>query len=147
MYKIKQSVINKRKRSPYFTALYVTGFAIVCYLLTQGEEFDWIGFSFVFGLTGILSVGANLVGSKRFIKYALNHAIIVTNEGLKIKNPDTYSILPWENVTQVKQKLKSGQVSKLSLRTSESSIDLTNYEQLDKLVLELKQFIKPEVWK
>lgn len=71
----------------------------------------------------------------------------MTAEGLKIKDADIYSVLLWSNLTQVEQNLKSGQVSSLSIHTSEGFIDLTNYEQLDKLALELKSFIEAELWK
>lgn len=147
MYKIKQSVINKRKRGPYFVALYVVALAAVFSFPALGEDFDWIGFSFIFGLTSVVAVGANLAGSKRFITYALNHEIIISTEGLKIIDPDSYCVLPWNNVTHVKQRLKSGHVSRLSIYTANGCIDLTNYEQLDKLALGLKSFIDPSLWK
>ena len=146
MYKIKQSVINKRKRGPFLVALYVIGLATLFSFPSQEEGFDWVRFSFIFGITGIVAIGSNILGTKRFLKYALSHEVTITNDGLKSKELDRYNVLPWENITQVKQKLKSGKLSKLSLKTSTGTVDLTNYENLDSLALELKRYIKSDLW-
>lgn len=147
MYKIRQSVINKRKRGPFYVAFYVIGLAVLFSLPSQGEDFNWISFSLIFGITGVIAVGSNIVGTKRFLKYALNHEVTVTKEGLTSTGLDTYTVLPWDKVTQVKQKFKSGKLSKIVLKTPEGTIDLTIYDDLDKLAMELKQFIKQNLWK
>lgn len=116
------------------------------FLLTYGKDFNWISFSFIFGLTGVISVGANLIGSKHFIKYALKHELNVTTEGLKIKDADSYTVLPWGNVIQRETKFEIWSSVK-AFYTSEGFIDLTCYEQLDKLALEIKSFIEAELWK
>lgn len=113
MYKIKKSVINNRKRGPYFVALYFSALTAVCFLLTYGKDFNWISFSFIFGLTGVISVGANLIGSKHFIKYALKHELSVTTEGLKMQIHTLFCL--GVTLFNVKQSLKSGQVLRLSI--------------------------------
>ncbi|ARD21384.1 hypothetical protein [Shewanella japonica] len=147
MYKISQSVINKRKRSPFFVALYVIGLATLFSLPSKGAGFDWVRFTFIFGITGVLAVGSNILGTRRFLAFTKNHEIHLLKEGLKSIEQDGYNVLPWENVTEVKQKIKGGKVIKLVLKASSGSIDLSSYGKLDELSSALKQYVKTELWK
>jgi hypothetical protein len=147
VYKISQSVINKRKRGPFIVALYVIGLATLFSLPSKGEDFDWLGFAFIFGITGVIAVGSNILGTKRFLAFAKNHEIHILKEGLKSIEQDGYNVLPWASVTGVKQKLKNDNVIKLVLKTSSGSLELSNYDKLNELSLGLKQYIKTDLWK
>lgn len=147
MYKICPQTITKKKRSPVFISIYVLILAAVFSLPKADESFDWAKFAIIFGVTGLLSVGSNFVGTRKYMRYAEIHTIEVAAAGLKSYELDTVSVLPWSKVTSVKVKNKNGEVTKLTLKTSHGTIDLTQYENLPQLCNELKQFISPGLWR
>jgi hypothetical protein len=145
---ISPKVISKKKRGPFFVLLYVVALAAIFSLPQAAEDFDITKFFIIFGFTGIIASGSNYWGARKFVDYADNHTVEITQEGLKSVEFDTLTTLPWDKITAVHCKIKHGKVSKMVLKTASSgSLDLSHYGNLDKLAIELKGFIDSVRWK
>ena len=146
VFKINQSVINKKKRSPLYVLLYISLLAALFSLPQKEQDFDWAKFLIIFGVVGAFSAGSNFVGSRRFIKYAETHKVEITAEGIKSYETDSFAVMPWDSILSVKEKTKNGKITKLFIKTSSGKIDLSRYDNLELLVRELKRFLNPTLW-
>ena len=59
VFKINQSVINKKKRSPLYVLLYISLLAALFSLPQKEQDFDWAKFLIIFGVVGAFSAGSN----------------------------------------------------------------------------------------
>jgi len=140
-FRISNILIAKKKRGLYVGALFVAIVAFLVVLSSNEDEFSWGSFVLVFGITAVFSVGANYASYRSFYKYAQNHKINVSADGLLSYEGDTESLLKWDKVNDIVVKRNNGQVKKLTLKTSlTGKVDLSRYENLNQLYDHVAKF-------
>jgi hypothetical protein len=147
LYQISRKRIEKETRSPLFVLLFSLIFAFVMGLLSYYAGLGWSGPVLTCGVAGVVCCFARYVGSRHYLKWAKKHGIKLHIDGLQILEAELESILPWDKISSVKVKKKRGKEVGVVLRTKESSVlELSDYENFDRLKGELEKYVDTNAW-
>ena len=146
-FKISPHIIASKKRSPYFVLLYVGFLAGLFAMLTYSSDFDWTQFTIIFGAAAIIAIRSNYKGTRDYIKYANTHKILILPKGMVSYDGDLESLMRWDKIIKVSIKSNSKGIKKIILKTKSSDkVNLSHYENLDELNMQLKKYLDPQLW-
>ena len=146
-FKISPHIIASKKRSPYLVFVCISFLAGLLAMLTYSSDFDWTQFTIIFGVTAIVSTRGNYKGTRDYIKYANTHKILILPKGMVSYEGDFESLMLWDKIIKVSIKSNSKGIKKIILKTmSSDTVDLSHYENLDVLNMQLKKYLDPQIW-
>lgn len=147
-FKVSKHEIFKKKRWPFLVILIMACIATFFAFPIDNEQFNWLLFFKTFGLGSVMGVAFSGFDAFTFIKFSNSHSIETSSEGLKSHRRGAVTLISWDIVTSVKLNSKKNNIHTLLLTTKElGKIDLSIYEKLDVLNLELKVYLDNSLWK
>ncbi|WP_418114846.1 hypothetical protein ACRZ5S_14980 [Vibrio scophthalmi] len=144
-FKIADKFVKHKYRGPIFIALLWPVLISAGSILLGGTiPLEPVFYAFCFSCFAAL---LNFRGGHAFRKYAAQHSVEITPEGMISHEPDTTETMPWGNVKSVIVKGSSQRIKSLKLLTNNgASADLSRYADLELLCTELEKYVAAEQW-
>lgn len=144
---INEKYINRRKKDPYIVIFFCISLPMIMSMpLICDNDINLKQLIFIHGTVFLAGVFLGLSNLKQFLKYARNHYIEITDDGIKDAQFDLYTVIPWNLIVDIKVKKRGSEIIKLELiinnGDSSNKYDLSRYSHLNDLVREVANRIK-----
>ena len=151
-FKISSHIIARRKRTPYFILIYFAFIAGLLSILDNDNNIDWTTTIAILSVAAIIFTRTSYMGTQDYIKYTNIHRILILPKGFVFCEGELEALIEWGKIIKVSIKSNSKGIKKviLKIRSSDevdlSRLDLSHYENLDELNIELKKYLDPQLW-
>lgn len=144
-FKIADKFVKHKYRGPIFIALLWPVLISAGSILLGGTiPLEPVFYVFCFSCVAAL---LNFRGGHAFRRYAMQHSLDITPEGMHSHEPDTTEIMPWGNVKQVTVKGSAQKIKSLNVLTHKGiTADLSRYDDLPLLCSELEKYVPENQW-
>jgi len=102
----------------------------------------------ILGFIVMVILTVNWIFTKKFIKFSKIHELEINSLGMIFSDNLGKNRVYWNSITKIIINEKSKKIKKIFLELDNGTlIQLSIYENLDLLNLELKKYLKEEIWK
>ena len=102
----------------------------------------------IFGVILIVMLTVNWIFTKKFVKFSETHELRINSLGIVFSDNLGKNTVSWNIITKVIINEKNKKIKKIFLELDNGTlIQLSIYENLDLLNLELKKYLNEDVWK
>ncbi len=81
------------------------------------------------------------------IKMIKNQILTINEDGLSINNIDLNLMVPWDKIDTIKIKNRKNRLKEIKIFTNLRGFDLSHFENLESINMELKKYLDDSKWK
>ena len=145
-FKVSKKAIKLIQKRLYRPPIAITIMLIIFFLGTQNIS-DFIPVALIVLSIAVFTFFTNKRMIDSEIKMIKNQILTINEDGLSINNIDLNLMVPWDKIDTIKIKNRKNRLKEIKIFTNLRGFDLSHFENLESINMELKKYLDDSKWK